>query len=604
MESRQHRDFFCLGTVLFMLFGLMVPISAFSTGQLNHRVKHGTTFLDSSKLLGDYQHSGGEGLAGVAWLDYDADRDLDLLLTNGVGTSNGLFRNNGDGTFTDVTNNAGLSNVAGNSAVVVGDIDNDGYPDIFMSGTGRFFGPGQTPTKLFHNNGNGTFSDISASANVPGGQSALSAAMADINNDGYLDLFVTANGHLGIFFPPGEQHTDRLYLNNGDLTFTDITEKAKVAGGQGSCVASFSDYDRDGWMDLYVGVCNDIEFAPTPFHLYRNNHDNTFTDVASQAGLNDQLGYWMSIAFGDIDNDGLLDLFSTNSNASLDGLGLAPHMLLHNNGDGTYSNITSPEMRQNEFSWGSTFADFDNDGYVDLFFTGSFPAFGIVGPGLGNPGRLFFNQGNKTFIQDNLSHGLDLSLRYSSGLAQADYNGDGFADLVIATAPYEARDRETGDISFVNPNGSPVLLRNDGNENNWITVRLIGTKSNAMGVGALIELFTEGSRGNYQVREVRAGGGFASSETPWPTFGLGKHRLAWVKVNWPSGRVDWFKNLKINTFVDLVEGQDRHGHSHGHGHSHKGRYRYKGRHRHRHKGRNSYGRNGYKDRYRHKGSYR
>jgi len=216
----------------------------------------GTSFVQSGAFAG-FERRNGEGLGGLAWLDYDGDGDLDMISTNGFGVSSGLFRNDGDGVFTDVTESAGLVSLTGNSGVVAGDIDNDGFPDVLMPGEGNFAGPIQTPTRLFHNNGDGTFTDISATANVPGAATAFSAAMADINNDGYLDLFIAAEGHLGVLFPPNRQDTDKLYLNNGDLTFTDISESAGMQG-LGSCTSSFSDYDNDGWMDLFIAVCNDV----------------------------------------------------------------------------------------------------------------------------------------------------------------------------------------------------------------------------------------------------------------------------------------------------------------------------------------------------------
>ncbi len=505
----------------------------------------GTTFTDQSALLAPYERNvlrgNGEGLGGVAWLDYDADGDLDLYLTNDAPYSTALFRNDGDGSFTDVTVEANADVTTGVSGIVAGDIDNDGYPDLFLAGSGGFAGPLQGPTVMLHNRGDGTFADITATAGVPGVETALGAAMADINNDGYLDLFVAGPGHLGIVFEPKAQHEDRLYLNNGDLTFTDITESAGVVGGLGSCVTSFSHYDDDEYIDLFVGVCNDVDMLPTPWHIYRNNGDNTFTDMAPGSGL-DALGYWMSSAFGDIDNDGDFDIFATNF--GFDPLAAtdvpAPHHLFQNNGDGTYTNIATPEMTSEdefEFGWGASFADFDNDGHQDLFFGGS------MAPGFisGNPGHLFMNNGDGTFIEDNAAHGLDLSDRYVTGIAQADFDSNGFADIVIVTAPW----------LFIDTDGVPILLRNEGNGNNWLNIRLRGTDSNRMGIGARIEVTTANG---FQATEVRAGSSLASTETPWPTFGLGKADCADVRVVWPSGRVEYFRGLEPG-IAELVEGE-------------------------------------------------
>ena len=547
-----------------------------STAAAQPKVDYGVAFDNVSALLGPYMRSAtGEGLGGIAWLDYDQDGDLDLYLTNGVGAFNGLFRNNGDGTFTDMTFAAGVANGTGNSGVVAGDVDNDGYPDIFLTGEGYLAGPGQTPTSLYHNNGDGTFNDITVTAGVPGAGTALSAAMGDVNGDGFLDIFIASPGHIPFLTGPGtgESHENKLYLNNGDLTFTDVTAAAGVGGlymdvfgdvvSDGACVAAFGDYNNDGLADIFVGNCNaywstslpkqPIPVRPTPFNLFRNNGDGTFTDVATAAGL-DLLGFWMGLAFGDYDNDGDLDLFATSTGTALGGV--FPHALFRNNGDGTYTEVSaSVGIPNSEFGWGCTFADFDNNGAIDLYQVGSLPMFGIVGPGAGSPGRLYFNDGKGSFVEDTAATGVDLSFKYTSGLAQGDFDGDGFADIAVMTAPYPGVASE----EF-------VLLRNRGNNNHWLTVRLVGTMSNRDGIGALIVVETgksvreagggkaAGSAVRRQLREVRAGSSLASSETPWPTFGLGQKRRAKVTVIWPSGLIESFRGNAADQVIVLVEG--------------------------------------------------
>jgi len=494
----------------------------------------GTAFTDESAVLAPFEHGYGEGFGGVAWLDYDGDNDLDLMLTNDENYSNGLLRNNGDGSFTDVTVEAGVGNLNGNSGIVVGDIDNDGCPDVFMSGTGYFAGASQSPTVMLHNQCDGTFEDISATANVPGSETALSAAMADINNDGFVDLFVTGQGHLPFAYPPGEQHEDRLYLNNGNLTFTDITHSAGVQGGLGSCVASFSHFDDDGLIDLFVGICNEVNLEPTPWHVYVNNGDNTFTDVAATTRL-DKPGYWMASAFGDIDNDGDFDIFTTNLG------GNNSHQLWRNNGDGTYVNIAPDNGDRDYWAWGATFADFDNDGFQDLYYAGELPGRATVGKG--NPGFFFFNDGDSRFTVDNEAFGMDLSGRGATGLAKADYDGDGFVDVAISTAP----------LNPGNGNEKPVLMRNNGNGNTWVSIRLEGTDSNRMAIGARIEIID--NFGRFQAREIWAGSSFLSNESPWPVFGLGKASSADAIVYWPSGRVERFANLDAEQMHHLLEGR-------------------------------------------------
>ncbi len=535
---------------------------ATTTWAADKATDQGVTFDNVSSLLGPYMRSDtGEGLGGIAWLDYDGDGNLDLYLTNGVFAFNGLFRNNGDSSFTDVTFAAGVFNGFGNSGVVAGDLDNDGDTDIFLTGEGRLIGPTQTPTRMYRNNGNGTFTDVTVSAGVFGAGTALAAALGDVNNDGYLDIFIASPGHIPLLSGPGTgtSEENKLYLNNGDFTFTDVTATSGVGGlyldpfgslvSDGACVAAFSDYNNDGLPDIFVGNCNafwspfivppiPIPVRPTPFNLFRNNGDGTFTDVATAAGLN-VLGFWMGIAVGDYDNDGDIDLFSTSTGTFAGSL--FPHALFRNNGDGTYTEVSaSAGIPNSEFGWGCTFADFDNNGGLDLFQLGSLPIFGAIGPGAGSPGRLFFNDGNGNFTQDFGATGIDLSFSYTTGLAQGDYDGDGFADLAIMTAPY-------GPVA----SDDFVLLGNNGNGNHYLTVRTVGTTSNRDGIGAIVEVQTGNKR---QIREVRAGSSFASSEQPWPSFGLGKYRQGKVTVTWPSGLIEVFPSNPADRMITVVEG--------------------------------------------------
>jgi hypothetical protein len=564
-----------------LLYGILLSFLVFQHTQAKrfHGNKN-VVFEEQAGAINFNRGAGGEGLGGAAWLDYDADGDLDLFITNGVGSPNGLFRNNGDETFTNVAVEAGVDSTTGHSGVVVGDIDNDGFPDIFVSGEGFTVGPGpQTPARLYHNNKNGTFTDITSSSGAVGAGSALSAAMGDINNDGYLDLFVTSPGHIPAFTGPGteESHENKLYLNNGDLTFTDISFSAAVDGlypdpnqpsrliSEGACSVGFSDYDHDNLLDIIVGNCNAYPIVNpnplpfpvrgTPFNLFRNNGDLTFTDEASQAGL-DIPGLWMGLAFGDFNSDGHIDFAATSVGTTSQGL--FNHKIIQNNGDGTFTDITEDNFAETPFGWGISTADFDNDGDLDFYKVGSFPTFGAIGnessPGMGDegsPGRLYINKGRRGFVVDPDAVPIDFRFDYTSGLIQGDYNNDGFSDLVVVRSPWSVGDAE-------NPNGHPVLLKNKGNRNKWLTVRLTGTTSNSMGIGAKIKVFTRGRKP--QVREVRAGSSFASSETPWPTFGLGRKRFALIKVSWPSGLSEWFTAFRPKRIYDLVEGEGRFQH--------------------------------------------
>ncbi len=539
----QHRTLTVLFASSFLLAGCNSSNDDDNSGA-QAAPEQGTQFTEvfASATESSFERANGEGYGGLAWLDYDRDGDLDMMLTNERNSPNVLLSNNGDGTFTDVTLEANALVQTGNSSAVVGDIDNDGWPDIFMSGTGYFVLDAQSPTVLLHNQGPGrdgvvTFVDIAASAGVPGGETALSAAFGDINNDGFVDLFVTAQGHLPFANPPAEQHADRLYLNNGDLTFTDISATYIVdspisTGAQGSCVASFSHFDDDEFIDLFVGVCNEVNLLPTPWHVYRNNGDNTFTDVAASTQL-DSPGYWMSSAFGDIDNDGDFDIFATNLG------GNNRHRLWRNNGDGTYVDIASDEMASNFWAWGATFADFDNDGFQDLYYGGELPGSGLRF-GKGGTGYLFMNNGDSRFTRDTEAGIPDLDGKGITGLAKADFDGNGFVDIAFMSGP------DRGGLN------APLLFRNEGNGNNWVSFRLIGTTSNAMAIGARLEVIS--ATGKFQAREIWAGSSFVSSESQWPVFGLGRDEEVDATVYWPGGAAEEFVGMEAGQLHELIEG--------------------------------------------------
>jgi hypothetical protein len=308
-----------------------------------------------------------------------------------------------------------------------------------------------------------------------------------------------------------------------------------------------------------VGVCNDVTLAATPWHVYKNNGDNTFTDVAATTQL-DRGGFWMTSTFGDIDNDGDFDIFSTN-------LGLAnKHVLWRNNGDGTYveifeaatdevergdGNCRTHEDTQFEhcWAWGGTFADFDNDYFQDIYFVGELPGVGNLGTG--NPGYLFFNNGNSRFrlaAPEELD--LNLSGRGATGMAKADFDNDGFVDFVVMTSGGR------------NNPIAPVLMRNNGNGNTSLTIKLEGSCrsnapapnpcSNRMAIGGRVEVVTP--NGVYQAREIWAGSSFVSNESPWPVFGLGRERSADATVYWPSGLVESFPGLAAGQMHELTEG--------------------------------------------------
>lgn len=519
------------------------------------------------------------GLGGAAWLDYDVDGDLDLFLPNGKAGRNSLFQNDGLGAFTEVGASALLNDRIGHSGVAAGDLDNDGYPDLILPGEGNMVFAEQTPSTIYMNNRDGTFRDITAAANLPGGLTGLSVALADINNDGYLDVFWGSPGHLdpseavglepGSIGGPGRQDDNVLYLSNGpdgegNVTFTDITESAGVKEALATCALGFFDYDDDAFQDIFLANCHDAEFLPSRFVIYRNNGDLTFTEKTAELGAAFE-GYFMGITFGDYDGDADIDVFATNLGKPnfdpLELLGVADrgvfeHLLLMREGD-TFSSEwlawASPDLL---FGWGTTSADFDNDGLVDLYFQGTSPFNSFIGQEWGNPGYFFFSEGDRFREAERGTFGPNLSERYTSGVAQADFNQDGFPDFAVVA--------ESQVLEKPDP-GRPVLMLNQGNRNRWVTVRLRGTSSNANAIGARVYAFDQPIEqsaslvqalegGRAQVRLVQAGSSLASTESPWPTFGLGSAAKAWLLVAWPSGTVEYFGEREAGRVVDLVEG--------------------------------------------------
>lgn len=504
---------------------------------------------------------------GVAWIDYDRDGYPDIFLVNGTtiegfpsgqAPSNRLFHNKGDGTFTDVTVKAGLIHSGWGQGVCVGDYDNDGWDDIFVTCYGK--------NLLYHNNGNGTFTEVAEQAGVAGDPWRWNTGCVffDYDRDGWLDLFVANYVDQGKDFhllpQPGSGQfcqykgipmacgprglrTGRnfLYHNNRDGTFTDVSEKSGIVllPGKHYALGTLSlDYDNDGWPDLYV-ACDS-----TASILYHNNHDGTFADLAFVAGVaysgdgESQAG--MGVSAGDYDQDGFLDLAKTNfSDDTPD--------LYHNNGDRTFSDATFAAglgTHPNHMGWGVGFIDYDNDGWPDLFMANGFLDAVIdeyhIDSTYAEPKLLYRNVegpgGTRRFEDVSNSSGPGIQTPSSSrGVAFADYDNDGDIDIVIN-----------------NMNGPAYLLRNDGgNRNHWIKIKTIGVKSNRNGIGTRIEVRTGDQR---QIDEVRSGGSYISQNDLRIHFGLGDHpAVDEITLRWPSGHVDRLRHVTADRTITVRE---------------------------------------------------
>ena len=504
---------------------------------------------------------------GVAFYDYDNDGWLDIFLVNGsrlegfsAGTepTSRLFRNNRDGTFTDVTVKAGLVRSGWGQGVCIGDYDNDGWDDLFVTYYGK--------NVLYHNNGNGTFTDVSQKAGVAGKGTRWNTgcAFVDYDRDGHLDLFVANYIDLDLATapvpesgpclyksvmvacgPPGLQGGKNiLYHNNGDGTFTDVSEAAGIfrANGTYGLGVLTADFDNDGWPDIYVA--NDS----TASALYQNKKNGKFEDVAIDAGCalspdgKPQAG--MGVSAADYDLDGNLDIVKTNF------AGDTPS-LYHNQGAGNFEDATFTAglgAHTQYLGWGCGFFDMDNDGWPDILICNGhvYPEVEQLKTEAGYPQRklLYQNLRNGHFADVSLEAGPGISDPGAArGCAFGDFDNDGDIDIVVNTV-----------------NDYPQLLRCDSKlDNNWIKVRTIGTKSNRSGIGARLKCLTHSpgeSKPHQQIDEVRSGGSYISQNDLRVHFGIGKaEKVEVLEIRWPSGQVDTIKDIEANQLIFVKEGQ-------------------------------------------------
>jgi len=499
---------------------------------------------------------------GCAFIDYDNDGWQDILLVTGSTIEHykrggdpvcRLYHNRRDGTFEDVTAKSGLLTKGWGMGVAVGDYNNDGWDDLYITGYGRSF--------LFRNDGNGTFTEVAEAAGVAGaGKWSTGAAFGDYNKDGYLDLYVTRYVQFDLENPPHRDiskptclfkgasvycgprglpgEADALFKNNGDGTFSDETARAGISDLQNKYYGLgvvFFDYDNDGFPDIYVA--NDS----TPSYLYRNNRDGTFTDVAIEAGVAysgegaEQAG--MGVDVGDYDNDGFLDIFKTNFSHDT-------NELYHNKGDGTFEDVTWPSG-VGEPSWlllglGTQFADFNNDGWLDIFVANGhmYPEVDRIDVGSSYWERplLHMNERGSHFKEVGLSAGGALAEKYCArGAAFGDFDNDGRIGILIN-----------------NIDSSPAFLRNDGeNRNNWIEIKTVGRQSNRDGIGCRIQLVAGAQR---QMREIKSGGSYLSSSDLRAHFGLGQAaKIDSLKLVWPSGKVQVLADVAVNQILVIHE---------------------------------------------------
>lgn len=497
---------------------------------------------------------------GGGFIDYNGDGLLDVYLVCYSQTPQAdpqarlmdvLYRNNGDGTFTDVTERAGISNSMVGMGLAVGDINNDGWPDIYITGYGA--------SKLYLNTGKGSFADVTTRAGVFNKQWGTSAAFFDYDNDGYLDLFVCnylsfdPDGKVACDFFEGRPYcylnrfkgsASVLFRNNHDGTFTDVSEKAGIGPhiGKGLGVIAF-DYDNDGKLDIFEA--ND----GVPNFLFHNNGDGTFSEVALEADCaldpNGTVRGGMGVDAEDLDGDGYQDIFVTNFSQQT-------NAFWHNNGNGTFDETTN-ELGLGKVSYvmsgfGTRFLDYNNDGLVDLFVLNGHPFEPInkvfAETTYAEPPFLFENTG-KGFREVAGQHGAALKRSFlGRGLAIGDIDNDGDSDLLL-----------------LNAGEPPLLLRNDrGNANHWLGVKLVGKKSNRDGVGARVTINVKSGQ---RTRQLLGGTSYCTASDQRLLFGLGKiDKIDAVTVRWPSGQVTNLRDVVSNRYVTINEDGSAPGKNH------------------------------------------
>jgi len=540
-------NFLCVACVLFVV---LLSLASTEAPIFDVRLPPGLDFtLQNSPTTQKYLIETMPG--GVALFDYNNDGLLDIFLVNGGRVTspmpfadnfdrhnpkywNRLYRQNKDGSFIDVTEQAGLAKVGDANygmGVAVGDYDNDGYPDLYVTNYGKNI--------LYHNNGDGTFTDVTEKAGVAGGGWSASAGFFDYDNDGRLDLFVTrymewdtkhskdCGGNYHTYCPPEEfpVTTNILYHNNGDGTFTDVSQRSGIASKKGRALGvAFADYDGDGFTDIYVA--ND----GMQQYLFHNNGDGTFTERGLTAGAalseDGRRLSGMGVVFQDYDNDGKPDVIVTELPREIYGV-------YHNEGNGLFSYASLETglgmLSSGSSGWGVGLEDFDNDGSKDLFVAQSHVLDNVeqIDPSLHyrETPMLALNH-NRRFERVESGSSTPVAGR---GAAFGDLNNDGWQDVVMTVLVEH-----------------PQVLMNRGGSQHWLTITLRGTRSNRDGFGARVRV-------NGQTRFAASAGSYLCSNDKRLHFGLGPSKTAQIEVVWPSGTHQNLSNVSADQFLEIRE---------------------------------------------------
>ena len=544
------------------LFWVFISLLSFSACQSNSSQKakvspppaNNDYFQEIGKEIGlDFVHSIGDkeltnivesSGAGAAFLDYDQDGFIDLYVCNGTwvkGISSGdkpqvmpenhLYHNRGDGTFEDVTKKAGVGGPWYSMGVTIGDYNNDGYPDMFVSNYGT--------NVLYKNNGNGTFSDVTKKSGVGGKETDFNtgAVWLDYDNDGFLDLYVgkylNFDPNYKYYYAPDgfpgplayDAQPDVLYHNNGNGTFTDVTKEMGIKDLDGRAMGvGAADYDDDGFVDIYVANDHSMNY------LWHNNGGKSFTDLGIPSGTafgqSGESAVSMSVDFADYLGNGLMDMFISDDKYC---------RLYENKGNGIFSEQSYPSgiaMPAGQYvGWSSSFIDYNNDGLIDIY-----KANGALKHLYGQEDQLFENLGDGKFKDVSTESGsYFLKELVGRGACFGDYDNDGDIDAYVVN---------------LNDRGS-FLRNNKGNQNNWISLKLVGTTSNRDGIGARVKVI---SGGKVQTSQKKSTTGYLSQNDPRMHFGLAKNvMIEQIEIKWPSGKVQVLNNIKANQILTVKE---------------------------------------------------
>ena len=556
----------CLGVVLAASEAASERWFQDVTQKAGIQAKHSNRVFDNpyAKIMAGYTALG----ASASVADYDGDGYDDVFVTDSkLGGKNHLYHNNHDFTFTDMADSAGVANGNDDKNATADslwfDFNNDGKPDLLVSRFGH--------NQLFQNMGNGKFKDVSKAAGIDSYKNAITAIAFDYDRDGKLDLFVGSyfqpinifSPNSPRFFPESFETANNgggvtVYHNNGNGTFTDVTEKVGLKTSGWTLDLGHADADNDGFDDLYVAC----DFGTDRF--FHNNGNGTFTDITEKAiGIDSKKG--MNVDWGDFDNDGLLDVYVTNIT---DDYMREGNFLWHNNGDLTFSDVSRETgTAETGWGWGSKFFDYDNDGWLDLYVTNGWVSAGkesyvpdvfemVTRPGIdfadarnwppmGNKSlsgyekkKLFHNEKGQIFKDEAKRHGVD-SIRDGRGVAIADFDNDGKLDMFVANA-----------------NSEPFLYRNtETTSNHWVQFALEGTKSNKTAVGAQVRLTANGMT---RLQFISGGNSFAGQSSSRVHFGLGEAaKIDQIEVRWPAGEREVFTGLVVDKIQKIVEGSGK-----------------------------------------------